>query len=143
MTEPARQTSLDLLWPGFREPFERYLAQIRATFPQFDIRVTETRRTQARQDYLYSIGRTREPMGKIVTHTRNSMHQYGLATDIALIRKRTGQAEWSWKVWESLYRQVPLDPYGLEKLDWEMPHIQIQNTKRLVLQAKQLGIVKT
>ena len=44
--------------------------------------VGETLRSQARQDYLYSLGRTRP--GDIVTKTRNSRHSKGLAMDLAL-----------------------------------------------------------
>lgn len=43
--------------------------------------ITETYRTQERQDYLYSLGRTRS--GKIVTWTRKSRHTSGRAWDIA------------------------------------------------------------
>lgn len=42
--------------------------------------ITETYRSQARQDYLYAQGRTRA--GKIVTWTRNSRHTGRMAWDI-------------------------------------------------------------
>lgn len=44
--------------------------------------VTETYRSQARQDYLYAQGRTRS--GQIVTWTRSSRHSSRLAWDIAV-----------------------------------------------------------
>lgn len=44
--------------------------------------ITETHRSQARQDYLYAQGRTRP--GNVVTQTRNSNHKGGLAWDIAV-----------------------------------------------------------
>lgn len=44
--------------------------------------ITETHRSQARQDYLYEQGRTRP--GNIVTWTRNSNHTGGMAWDIAV-----------------------------------------------------------
>lgn len=44
--------------------------------------ITETHRSQARQDYLYEQGRTRG--GNKVTWTRNSNHSGGLAWDIAV-----------------------------------------------------------
>ena len=44
--------------------------------------ITETHRSQARQDYLYEQGRTRP--GKIVTWTRSSNHTGGYAWDIAV-----------------------------------------------------------
>lgn len=42
--------------------------------------ITETYRSQARQDYLYTQGRTRA--GKVVTWTRNSRHTGRMAWDI-------------------------------------------------------------
>ncbi len=42
--------------------------------------ITETYRSQARQDYLYAQGRTRA--GKVVTWTRNSRHTGRMAWDI-------------------------------------------------------------
>lgn len=42
--------------------------------------ITETYRSQARQDYLYAQGRTRT--GKVVTWTRNSRHTGRMAWDI-------------------------------------------------------------
>ncbi|MED4462667.1 M15 family metallopeptidase [Metabacillus fastidiosus] len=47
-----------------------------------DIFITETYRSQARQDYLYAQGRTRS--GQKVTWTRNSRHTSRLAWDIAV-----------------------------------------------------------
>ncbi|SFD61132.1 M15 family metallopeptidase [Bacillus sp. UNCCL81] len=47
-----------------------------------DIFITETYRSQERQDYLYSYGRTRE--GEKVTWTRSSNHTGRLAWDIAV-----------------------------------------------------------
>lgn len=44
--------------------------------------ITETYRSQARQDYLYEQGRTRA--GKVVTWTRNSNHKSRMAWDIAV-----------------------------------------------------------
>lgn len=44
--------------------------------------ITETHRSQARQDYLYEQGRTRP--GQIVTWTRSSNHTGGYAWDIAV-----------------------------------------------------------
>lgn len=46
-----------------------------------NIFITETYRSQERQDYLYSLGRTRS--GTVVTWTRKSRHTSGRAWDIA------------------------------------------------------------
>ena len=55
---------------------ECYKAGIRNIF------ITETYRSQARQNYLYEQGRTRP--GQIVTWTRNSNHKSRLAWDVAV-----------------------------------------------------------
>lgn len=47
----------------------------------YDIFITETYRSQERQNYLYSLGRTRP--GNIVTWTKNSRHTNRRAWDIA------------------------------------------------------------
>lgn len=66
----AAQTACRLLFQ------ESYKAGIR------DIFITETYRSQARQDYLYAQGRSRP--GQKVTWTRNSNHKSRLAWDIAV-----------------------------------------------------------
>ena len=57
-------------------------------------RFAYTLRTFKEQDDLYALGRTKA--GKIVTNARGgfSYHNFGLALDIVLIRKTTGQAIW-------------------------------------------------
>lgn len=57
-------------------------------------RFSYTLRTFKEQDDLYALGRTKA--GKIVTNAKGgfSYHNYGLALDIVLIRKTTGQAVW-------------------------------------------------
>lgn len=45
-----------------------------------DVCITETYRSQARQNYLYEQGRTRA--GKVITWTKQSRHTSGLAWDI-------------------------------------------------------------
>ena len=67
---PAAQTACRLLFQ------ECYKAGIKNIF------ITETYRSQARQNYLYAQGRTRP--GQIVTWTLNSNHKSRLAWDIAV-----------------------------------------------------------
>lgn len=67
---PVAQTACRLLFQ------ECYKAGIR------DIFITETYRSQARQNYLYEQGRTRP--GQIVTWTKSSRHTSRLAWDIAV-----------------------------------------------------------
>ncbi|MGN4124898.1 M15 family metallopeptidase [Lysinibacillus sphaericus] len=67
---PAAQTACRLLFQ------ECYKAGIKNIF------ITETYRSQERQNYLYAQGRTRQ--GQIVTWTLNSNHKSRLAWDIAV-----------------------------------------------------------
>ena len=53
-----------------------------------DVLITETYRTQERQDYLYAQGRTRA--GTIITWTRKSRHTGRLAWDVCREQKRAG-----------------------------------------------------
>lgn len=89
-----------------------------------DIFVTETYRSQARQNYLYEQGRTRA--GQKVTWTKNSRHTSRLAWDIACNKP-------------SLYDEATLKKAGVlaKKLgitwggDWntpDMPHFEVTTT---------------
>ena len=66
LLEPVRSQALRLL----------ELAQQKG----MKVKIIETYRSQERQDYLYEQGRTRP--GKIVTHTRSSIHTTKLAFDM-------------------------------------------------------------
>lgn len=75
----ARIDSLSELDDKTREAAELFLSL--AEEAGLEVKVTETYRTQERQDYLYEQGRTRP--GQIVTWTRNSKHTKRNAFDIA------------------------------------------------------------
>lgn len=143
MRSTDRNTSTDDLYPDFAERLQRWLLQASVEFPQFIFRITETRRTLERQKYLYSIGRTRQPLGKVVTYTLDSMHRYGLAADIAIIRKATKQAIWDWGVWERVYTKVPPGKFGIERLRWEMPHLQMKDADAMASEAERYKLVIT
>ncbi|WP_107951374.1 M15 family metallopeptidase [Lysinibacillus parviboronicapiens] len=115
---PAAQTACRLL---FQECFK---AGIKNIF------ITETYRSQARQNYLYAQGRTRP--GQLVTWTLNSNHKSRLAWDIAVgppqilydvttlnrvgaIAKKLG-IEWGGTWTNSIDR-----PHFEVKLNWIMP----------------------
>lgn len=85
-----RNNNIDLL-----APFVRERARIALTNAQNDgypVAIFEGYRSPARQETLYSQGRT--TAGKIVTRARawQSTHQYGLAIDIAYLKNN----RWSW-----------------------------------------------
>ena len=75
----ARINSAEELNDKTKEALELFLRI--AEDKGLDVLVTETYRTQERQDYLYAQGRTVE--GSVVTWTRNSMHTKRNAFDIA------------------------------------------------------------
>lgn len=143
MNATDRITSTEELYLEFAERLQRWLLQASVEFPQFIFRITETRRTLQRQKYLYSIGRTRQPLGKVVTYTLDSMHRYGLAADIAIIRKASKQAVWDWPVWERVYLAVPPQKYGIERLRWEMPHLQIKDAEIMASQSDKYKLTIT
>jgi peptidoglycan LD-endopeptidase CwlK len=119
----AQDRDMSKLHPTFRGRIERWLNA--AEQAGFDLFVTEGWRTEARQRYLYGQGRTRS--GNIVTYTLNSNHRYGLAVDIA-VRTKSGGIDWSASSYLSVYKAIPLEKYGLERLDFEMPHIQLADS---------------
>ena len=75
--------NLDHLDPSFKEKVELFLADAKSQ--GFNISVFEGLRTQARQDYLYSIGRTIQKDSKPVTWTTTSNHEDGKAVDIVFM----------------------------------------------------------
>ena len=77
VTETIRD--LDELNKSTKAKCEEFLA--RCESEGLSVIVTETYRTQARQDYLYAQGRTRD--GIVVTQTKSSVHTERKAFDIA------------------------------------------------------------
>ena len=114
MNSPPVDRALDNLHPLFRAALDAWLIEATTRVRHVDFRVTETRRTLQRQQWLYAQGRTpphdRSPT---VTWTLDSRHRWGLAADIAMIRRDTGAAIWEVSSWAWLYRTVPPEPFGL------------------------------
>ena len=77
VTKACREISE--LAPLARQACELFMTKCKAA--GLDIFITETYRTQERQNYLYAQGRTRA--GQIVTWTKNSRHTSRMAWDIA------------------------------------------------------------
>lgn len=73
--------SLDVLDPELQTKLARVVTRMREETGH-DVTVTETYRSQARQDALFAQGR--ETPGQIVTWTRNSKHTQGRAVDVVL-----------------------------------------------------------
>lgn len=115
-------TDLDELTPKTRELAIEFLERCEAN--GLNVRITETYRTQARQDILYEQGRTTP--GPIVTWTRNSKHTERLAFDIAEDNTDDpyGNLEFFRKCAE-IGREVGLTPgYYFEEFQ-DMPHYEL------------------
>jgi len=93
-----------------------------------DIFITETYRSQARQNFLYEQGRTRE--GKKVTWTRNSRHTSRLAWDIAHNSKEPYKDVSVFKKAGQVAKRLGITWGG----DWktpDMPHFEVTATWKL------------
>ena len=78
MNETKVCRDINALSPTAQAACRAFLAVCRKE--SLPVLITETYRSQARQDYLYAQGRTRA--GKVVTWTRNSRHTGRMAWDI-------------------------------------------------------------
>lgn len=124
MATPPINKRMDALYPDARKRLEAWQAAANKAFPQLRITIGETRRTFARQSWLFAQGRTRR--GLIVTYTLDSNHRLGCAADFVIVRRLTPwSAIWDYKVWNTVFERVPPAKYGLERLSFEMPHLQI------------------
>ena len=124
MIEPLRNSDPACLHPIFRRKARELLHQLAAEGIPF--RLFEGFRSPQRQQYLYAQGRTRP--GPVITKAPpwSSYHQYGLAGDFVLFEN----GQWSWDssgprthFWTRL--QAAGKQLGLERLSFEMPHLQL------------------
>lgn len=124
---PPQNRNRDDLRQIFRTPLERWLADMQAWCKPrgLSVLVYETHRTAQRQAYLYAQGRTRP--GPVITYTLDSAHEYGVAVDWCPLRLVEGDwvQDWSHATYAAIYAACPPQKYGLEKLPWEAPHIQL------------------
>ena len=88
------------------------------------VRITETYRSQARQNELFAQGRTTP--GRIVTWTRNSRHTQRKAWDFAVLNK-DGTLNWEYEAYRKPAEMAVI--LGLEAgFYWQKPdapHIQL------------------
>ncbi len=140
--EPSRQSSTAVLARVFREPFLHWLEVAEKRVPHVEFRVTETLRSRERQAWLYAQGRE-EPFlhAPRATWTMESRHRWGLAADLAMIRKSTGQAIWEIPSWRWLYEYVPLEPFGLRHIaPLEWVHVELARADEVIKHAGLLGL---
>ncbi len=108
---------LDKLHPRFRKKVELFLKEV------WDkIFITESYRSQERQNYLYSLGRTRK--WRKVTWTLNSNHTQWLAIDIAFKWKELYPKDiYSWKEIAEIAKKYWID-WWFDLWKTDKPHFQ-------------------
>lgn len=120
MSCPKPNRELGALDPRYKDRFVKYLDALEATFPQFNFIVTETRRTQERQDCLRQKGASK---------VKRSNHQDGQAIDLAIYRHSTGELDWRPQVYRNVYRLLDPRKYGLTSgaflWDFDEGHLQV------------------
>lgn len=119
MSCPQPNRKVASLHPLYAQRFMDFLNSLERTFPQFNIIVTETLRSDERQACLRKSGASK---------TARSNHQDGNAMDIALYRHSTKELDWRPAVFRNVYRMV--DPWqfglttGAHLWQWDEGHIQ-------------------
>jgi hypothetical protein len=121
----AVDSSLDHLYPSFREALELVLAEVgKATGETWH--VVEGYRSAERQLWLYAQGRTRP--GKIVTWKRSpTWHGTGLAADVAPMKSGYAAPRSYWETLRTIYQK-----HGLDNPAWkngDLGHIQRTDAK--------------
>jgi hypothetical protein len=104
------------LHPNFRPKVEKFLAEAGDK-----IRVTEGVRSQARQNHLYSLGRTRP--GSIVTWTLTSNHITGRAIDICFVGLRPYPPRKDWLPIVAIAKKYGIN-WGGEWRNPDSPHFE-------------------
>lgn len=139
--EQTALRSMDLLHPTVAKKFIQAISEFERVLARlgYTALITETYRTHARQEFLHTLGR--KVPGKVVTFTHDSAHEYGYALDWVPVRG--GEAFWDAEIYRKVYNAVDLRNYGLERLDFEMPHIQViggqKAARRAGIKANYLG----
>lgn len=135
--------SLDSLAPIFRAGLEAWLVEAMGHAQHVDFRVIEARRTLERQRELYAQGRENDM--PIVTWTLDSLHRWGLAADVLMVRRKPKQAVWEPASYRWLYRVCPPERYGLRHLgeigDWL--HLEYRYAKEAIAEADRLGLTQS
>jgi D-alanyl-D-alanine dipeptidase len=114
--EPVRVCALDRLEPRFRDKVKLVFAAMEKL--GMDPVAFETWRSEARQLWLYGVGRTHDVGRKPVTWTKRSRHEDGRAVDVV-------SASRGWN-WPEFYVQLGLcaQRFGLRTLKVERCHLE-------------------
>lgn len=133
------------LSPIFKPLLEEWIKAAQEHAKHVEIFITEARRTKERQAYLYAQGRE-EPYlhSPTVTWTMDSRHRWGLAADVAMKRRDTGELIWTPTSWEWLYRVCPPEHYGLRHLaPTEWVHLEYYYSDEAIKNADLLDLQQT
>ncbi len=114
---PAVNNDIKSLWEPFRAKVILLLQRMTARGE--DPVIYEALRTRRRQEYLYSIGRTRDKHRKPVTWTMNSRHFAGKAADIISRKHGWGSDEFYQVLLEEV-RKLP----ELQQIPQETCHVE-------------------
>ena len=121
MATPKIQNSINLLIPAMILKVQAILRDLEGH--GLDPILYESLRSQARQKWLYSSGRTRK--GPVVTYDdgviRKSKHQLGRAADI--ISKKHGWSDTTF--FDAL--ESSAHAHGLHTLDWDRAHVELDS----------------
>ena len=127
--EPPQNRDVNELRPDFRTQLIKWMnACNRFLKDGKQVRISETYRSQERQQWLYNHGRVKGcgTPGRFHTWTLDSNHKYRIAADIFI--QENGAAIWNPTIYKSLYAQVPPSAFELETLEpLELVHIQLKD----------------
>lgn len=119
--EPKRNADIDSLEPYVADRVRRVLAAMQAA--GYDAVVFEARRSQERQEWLFSIGRVHQTRRKPVTYIDGvrvkSKHQTGKAVDIISKSKLWNAPPAFWRALKQEGAKV-----GLRTLSFEQCHLE-------------------
>lgn len=138
--EPPQERRLESLHPLFRDALVRYIAFAQAYTPH-ELRAGECRRSTERQIYLLSLGRVLP--GPVRSWTLQSKHLLGLACDLVLVDRVTGQAVWDKAAWGSLYTGAPPEWFSLKTLTREFVHVELAAADAVIARGSELSVIQT
>lgn len=144
MSEPPQNRDTSSLHRLFLFPFEAWLARAQQEAAHVRLFVTEARRTEERQRWLYKQGREPPYEGQPkITWTLNSRHRWGLAADLAMQRD-DGSLIWTEDSWAWLYRVSELESYGLRTIaPTELVHVEYRYADEAIEEAETLDLTRS
>lgn len=144
MSEPPVNKDMNALYPAFRAGLEAWLAEVAVKVPHVAMRTSETLRTLERQEWLYAQGREAPYLdAPEVTWTMESRHRWGLAADLVMIRRATGEAIWTPSSWAWVYKQTVPERFGIRNIiPKEYVHVEYWWADEAIKDAAALGLVE-